>query len=77
MKAKFLRLNNIILIGAVSLLGLTACKKEPTEPSKFPDYGQIVPCYGVIVKDFCKKVWEGDNLHDAPINVDNTPNNED
>lgn len=45
MKVKFLKLNNLVVVGLMSLLGLSACKKEP----------EIVPMYGVIAPKYCEK----------------------
>ncbi len=45
MKVKFLKLNNLLFWGLMSLLGLSACKKET----------EIVPMYGVIAPKYCEK----------------------
>ncbi len=45
MKVKFLKLNNLVIVGLVSLLGLSACKKEP----------DIVEMYGVPTSRYCEK----------------------
>lgn len=65
MKVRFLKLNNLVVVGLMSLLGLSACKKEP----------DIVPEYGVIVPKYCEKgVPDADML--AVGDAENPMNNE-
>ena len=45
MKVRFLKLNNLVVVGLMSLLGLSACKKEP----------DIVVMYGVPTSRYCEK----------------------
>ena len=45
MKVKFLKLNNLVIVGLVSLLGLSACKEEP----------DIVVMYGGPTSRYCEK----------------------
>lgn len=45
MKVRFLKLSNLVVVGLMSLLGLSACKKEP----------DIVLEYGVIAPKYCEK----------------------
>ena len=46
MRIGYLKLKSWLLISAMSLLGLSACKKDPSEP--VAEYGcPIVPMYGV------------------------------
>lgn len=39
-------MSNLFLVGTITLVGLSACKKEPSGP---------VPCYGVIPVEYCDK----------------------
>lgn len=52
MKSKFLKLNNFVIVGVMSLLGLTACKKDP----------EIRPMYGVITTKYCERVTSGETM---------------
>ena len=45
MKVRFLKLNNLVVVGLMSLLGLSACKKKP----------DIVSEYGVPTSRYCEK----------------------
>ena len=45
MKVKFLKLNNLVVVGLMSLIGLSACKKEPDN----------VVMYGGPTSRYCEK----------------------
>jgi hypothetical protein len=48
MKVKLMKLNKYLLVGIASLLGLTACKKEPEV-----EYGGPTPMYGAPTSETC------------------------
>lgn len=65
MKVKFLKLNNLVVVGLMSLLGLSACKKEP----------DIVPLYGVIAPKYCEKAVLDADMP-ALVDAENPKNDE-
>ena len=73
MKVKFLRMSNLLLVGVMTLMGLSACKKEPSSP----DTVQITPCYGVIPTEYCEMTGNEDEAMTAPVEVQTVLNNED
>jgi len=62
---KFLKLSNLAVVGLMSLLGLSACKKEP----------EIAPMYGVIMPKYCEKVVLDADMP-ALGDAENSTNNE-
>lgn len=70
MRIGYLKVKNWLLVGVMTFMGLLACKKEPSEPSN-PDYGQIVPCYGVVTCEMRSSplVDDNDEDNDAKLTV--------
>ena len=64
-KIKFLKLSKLAVVGLMSLLGLSACKKEP----------DIVVLYGVPTSKYCEKVVLDADMP-ALGDAENSTNNE-
>ena len=64
-KIKFLKLSNLAVVGLMSLLGLSACKKEP----------DIVIMYGVPTSRYCEKAVLDADMP-ALVDAENPKNDE-